>query len=615
MKNFIASFFGALAALLVFICGSFMLAALVMAGIAVLSQKKPVTVPAGAYLVVDLSANIQEAPDQMDGLTNLLDAMGGADGAGRRLQLREVTRALRAAATDRDIAGVYVVGNLMPLNYGSGYAALKEVRGALAAVKAAGKPVKAYLKQATTRDYYVASAASEVVMDPFGVILMPGLAAQPLFFAGAFEKFGLGVQVTRVGKYKSAVEPFTRKDMSPENRAQTQKLLDDVWSELTTDIETSRKLPPGTLQKIVEAEGLLRAGAALAGKLVDRVAYVDEVLQELKLKTGRTDNKEAFKQIALADYAKLVSGHGALPQRRSRGGAERRVSDGKIAIVYAEGDIIDGEGHLGEVGGARFARELRRLRLDDSVKAIVLRVNSPGGSATASEDIQREMRLAMKTKPVVVSMGTVAASGGFWISTYADHIFAEPATITGSIGVFGLFVNVQDLANNKLGVTSDTVKTGKFADAFTLMRPKTTEELVIFQGIVDWVYDQFVGKIAESRKLAPAVVREIAQGRVWSGLEAKNLGLVDEIGGLEEAMKFAAIKAKLSDNYRVEEFPRRKELLQVLSEALGGRRPGQARSGPLGQMWSEVEGTFDWLHRLNDPKGVYARLPFEVRLN
>lgn len=616
MKSFFASFFGALTALVVFIMGGALLLVLVLAGIAVLSQKRPAAVEHGSYLVFDLSANIQDAPDQMGGLADLAEALGDAGGAGRRLQLREVTRALRAAAKDNDIAGLYLTGHLLPQGYGSGYAALKEVREALEAFKAAGKPVKAYLKDATTRDYYAASVASELVMDPYGAVLMPGLASQPMFFTGALEKFGIGVQVTRVGKYKSAVEPFTRKDMSPESRAQTQKLLDDVWAELTKGIEQARQLAPGTLQRAVDAAGLLRADVALAHKLVDRVAYVDEVLDELKAKTGRKGAKQPFKQIALTEYARLVPGDSATPHRKPEGKIEPGGGRGKIAIVYAEGEIIDGEGgEVGVVGGGKFARELRRLRQDNSVKAIVLRVNSPGGSASASEDIQREMRLAMKVKPVVVSMGTVAASGGYWIATYAERIFAEPTTITGSIGVYGLLINVQDLATNKLGVTADVVKTGRFADVLTVMRPKTPEELALIQNIVDWVYDQFVGKVAESRKLDRAVVQEIAQGRVWSGAEAKKLGLVDEIGSLADAVKHAAEKAKLGESYHVVEYPQHKEFVQALAEAFTGRRREKAASGPLGAVLAEWEGALRLLRMLNDPKGVYARLPFELRMN
>ena len=266
------------------------------------------------------------------------------------------------------------------------------------------------------------------------------------------------------------------------------------------------------------------------------------------------------------------------------------------------------------VYGDKTARMLRQIRQDDSIKAVVLRVNSPGGSVSASETIQREIRLIQKDKPVVVSMGTVAASGGYWISTNTERIFAEPTTITGSIGVFGMYLNLQGLANDKLGLTFDTVKTARFADANTIARPKTEEELALFQTFVDWVYDQFIGKVADSRKLTRAAVQEIAQGRVWSGKEALKLGLVDELGGLSSAVKYAATKAGLGDNFRVAEYPRKKAFAEALAEAFEGRRREQSLSGPAGILIKQVGAELQVLNKLNDPRGLYTRLPFELRL-
>lgn len=615
MKNFFASFFGTLTALAVFVFGGALICFLMLAAVAAMGEKK-VVVAKGSYLVLDLAANIQEKPADKEGFEQLAEALGG--GGAHNLQLRAVTRALQAAAHDSDIAGLYIRGNFQPAGYGTGFGALKELREAVESFKASGKPVKAYLNFATTRDYYVASAASELTLDPYGGIFMPGLAVRPMFFPGLFEKLGIGVQVTRVGKYKSAVEPFIRKDMSPEDRAQTQKLIDDVWTELVAGIEHARQLKPGTVQRAVDSEGLLRADAAQKYHLVDRVAYLDRVMDELKKATGRAHGKEPFKQVALKDYMKLVSGDGLVATRRDPGNVKLGASSGgKVAILYAEGDIVDGDGHEQEyVWGDKFSRQLRALRQDDSVKAIVLRVNSPGGSATASEMIQREIRLTRQSKPVIVSMGTVAASGGYWIATYADRIFAEPSTITGSIGVFGLFLNFQGLAQDKLGLTFDTVKTGKFADLSTVTRPKTEEELAIFQHTVDWIYDQFITKVAEARKLDRAVVQEIAQGRVWSGAEAKKLGLVDEIGGLGDALKFAATKANLGENFRVVEYPQRKQLAEVIAEALEGKRRdyAEAAAGPVGAFVTEAAAQLRTFAHFNDPQNVYARAPFDLGL-
>jgi protease IV len=287
----------------------------------------------------------------------------------------------------------------------------------------------------------------------------------------------------------------------------------------------------------------------------------------------------------------------------------------RIAVVYAEGEIVDGEGEPDNVGGSRFSRILRRLRQDPNVKAVVLRVNSPGGSASASEVIQREVRLIKKVKPIVISMGSYAASGGYWISTYGDRIFAEPSTITGSIGVFGMQFDVKKLAND-FGLTFDSVKTGKFADALTISRPKTPEELAVFQRMVDWIYAEFITKVAEGRGLDRAKVEEIAQGRVWSGTEAKELGLVDELGGLDAAIAYAAQKAGLGSHYRLQEYPRQKELFEALQDIFEKNAPGFAHtkegSGLAAKIAQKIEAELKVLRSFNDPTGVYARLPMNL---
>jgi protease-4 len=573
--------------------------------LAAMGQKQPAGVPQGAYLVFDLSANIQDAPQEFDGGAFFGPLMGG--NRLTTLQLRTVTRTIRAAAKDSRIAGLMITGNVRPVGYGSGYGALKEVRAALLAFKASGKPVVAYLNEATTRDYYLASTAGDLVLDPFGAILLPGLASQPLFMAGAFEKLGVGVQVTRVGKYKSAVEPYTRKDLSPEAREELQRLLNEIWADLLGDIAASRHVARADLQQVVDAEAVIPAASAVAHKLVDRAAYRDEIIDELKEKTGlRKGTKETFKQVSLAAYAAVAPG-----AREVIGGRRN-----EIAVVYAEGEIVDGDGQTGEVGGRKFARELRQLRQDDNIKAVVLRVNSPGGSATASEEIQRELRLTMAKKPVVVSMGSVAASGGYWISTYSHRIFAEPTTITGSIGVYGMFINVQQLFNTHLGLTWDTVKTGKLADILTVSRPKTDEELAVFQKLVDWIYEEFTTKVAESRKLDKAKVLEIAQGRVWSGVEAKKLGLVDEIGGLSTAITFAAQKAGLGTNYRLTEYPHKRQLAEIINEMMKGMAPEQTGGDDaLTKVLGELREQARVLLRSNDPRGVYARLPVDIEIH
>lgn len=556
--------------------------------------------------MLDLSTNFSDAPPHLD-----LAALGGRE---ESLQLRAATRSLRAAATDERITGVYLTGDLNPAGYGSGHAALRELRAALLAFREAGKPVVAYLTFASTRTYYVASAASDLALDPYGMILLPGLAAEPMFFAGAFEKVGINVQVTRAGKYKSAVEPFTRREMSAENREEVRELLQDLWDSLLGEIGTSRGVTAAQVQAVVDQEGLIRAAEALGAKLIDRTAYRDEIYDALKAKTGRAGSEKPFKQVTLAAYARQLKPASALPAPRRVEGVEPGSGKaGRIAIVYAEGEIVDGEGSPDEIGGARLSRELRKLRQDKNVRAVVLRVNSPGGSAASSEVVQREVRLLRREKPVVVSMGSYAASGGYWISAYADRIFAEPTTITGSIGVFGMQFDVQRLADS-LGVTFDRVKTGRFADAMTVSRPKTPEEMAVLQRMVDWIYGEFLAKVAEGRNLPPDKVAAIAQGRVWSGADALEHGLVDELGGLDAALAYAAGKAGLAADYRVVEIPRERELVEAIQELIEKAVPGAARvsAGPLEELRRRVERELRALAACNDPQGVYARLPFTL---
>ncbi len=610
MKNFLGSLLGALVALVIFSGALVTLGIGLLGALAALgdTEKSSPAVLPGSYLVLDLSTNVNDAPPHLD-----LASLRGRDEA---LQLRAVTRSLQAAATDERIAGVYLTGDLSPEGYGSGHAALRELRAALLAFREAGKPVVAYLTFASTRTYYVASAASDLALDPYGMILLPGLAAEPMFFAGAFDKVGINVQVTRAGKYKSAVEPFTRREMSAENREEVRELLQDIWDSLLGEIGASRGVTVAQVQAVVDQEGLIRAAEALGAKLIDRTAYRDEIYDALKAKTGRAGSEKPFKQVTLAAYARQLKPANALPAPRKVEGVEPAAAKGgRVAIVYAEGEIVEGEGNPDEIGGARLSRELRKLRQDKNVRAVVLRVNSPGGSAAASEVVQREVRLLRREKPVVVSMGSYAASGGYWISAYADRIFAEPTTITGSIGVFGMQFDVQRLADS-IGVTFDRVKTGRFADAMTVSRPKTPEEMAVLQRMVDWIYGEFLAKVAEGRNLPPDKVAAIAQGRVWSGSDALAHGLVDELGGLDAALAFAAGKAGLAADYRVVEVPREQELFEAIQELIEKAVPGAVRasSGPLVELRRRLERELRALAACNDPQGVYARLPFTLSI-
>jgi protease-4 len=590
MKDFFKSFFASLLALMVVgglaLVGFFGLLAIIG------SSGKP-TVPDKAVLVFNLGTRLSDGERDPEPGELLNEALNG--GAGTTQALPEIIEALDRAGSDSHITALFLTGNLQ----GAGPAQLRELREAIQRFKAK-KPVLAYNLGWSKRDYYLAAGATKVYINPAGVMEVNGLASEPMFFGDAFKKYGVEVQVTRVGKYKSAVEPFILDRMSEPNREQIQNLLDDIWGEWKDTVAKDRKKTPSDLQVIADERGLLEAEDARRLGLVDRIAPFDEVLDELKKLAGKQAKDKDFPQITLATYAGIPG--------------DAKSGKARIAVVVAEGEIVDGEGKPSQVGGERLSRELRRLRLDDRIKAVVLRVNSPGGSASASELIQREVILTKKVKPLVISMGHLAASGGYWISTYGDRIFAEPTTITGSIGVFGLLPNVKKLAND-YGITWDSVETAKLANPMTLTRPKNDLELARIQGLVDHIYDQFISKVADSRKMKPEAVQEIAQGRVWSGREALRLGLVDELGGLEDALKHAAKMAKAENDFYVVGPEHEPDLLKELLRNLGaGKSRRLARSGPVDTLTEAFRMQLEHLSALNDPQGVYARMPFEIDL-
>lgn len=609
MKTFFASLLGTLAGFLLFVIGGGLILFLTLMAIAALGESERPEIESGSYLVFDLATNISDAPQQIDD-TALVAAFSGRD-LPRQTQTRLVTLALHEAARDDRIKGILLRGSFSPAGYGTSFATLQEVRRALEVFKEAGKPVQAYLQYPTTRDFYLASMATDIALDPQGYVLMPGLGSQPTFYAGAFEKFGIGVQVSRVGKFKSAVEPYTRRDFSPENREQLESLLGNIWSELRDTVANSREIAPEQYQALVDGGDAFLPDDVIEAGLVDRLAYFDEILTELKEKTDVSSAKKPFKQVNLIDYIARMGKVRAAPEEQPEESGDR---SGRVAVVYAEGAIVDGQGDLTDVGGAKFSREIRRLRQDSNVKAIVLRVNSPGGSAAASDHILRELRLAAETMPVVVSMGGYAASGGYYISTFGTRVFAEPSTITGSIGVFGMLFNVEGLGE-KLGLSWDTVKTGHFADAITIARPKTEEEMALFQRATDKIYAEFTERVATGRGLPLERVEEIAQGRVWSGQQALDIGLVDELGGLSDAIAFAAKEAGLKKDFRISEFPRKKEFAEVLSEALNRLGTQGARSnGVVDEITRRLGADLELLKQFNDPVGIYARLPVELHL-
>ncbi len=560
-----------------------------------------------SFLVFDLSTNITEGNPNS---SQLFQQFISGDYQ-KQISLRALVDTIEKAKNDKRIIGIYLDGTKAAEGAGEGFATLREIRRALEKFRASGKKIIAYGTDWGEKEYYLSSVADKVILNPLGGMEINGFSSQPMFLAGAFEKYGVGVQIVRVGKFKGAVEPFVLKKLSPENRTQIQVLLNDLWSEWRTTVGKARKITPQKLQQIADNQAILLADGAKASLLVDKVAYADEVITDLKKLTGSKKDEKSFRQISLGQYAKT----------RNTSSARKRKSKNNVAVVYAEGAIVDGEGESEQIGGDRFAKIFRRIRQDKSVKAVVLRINSPGGSATASEVMQREVRLTQKIKPVVVSMGDVAASGGYWISVDSNRIFAEPNTVTGSIGVFGSIFNIQQLGNDN-GITWDSVKTGRYADTQTVSRPKSPQELAIYQRMVNSIYDVFLNKVAKGRNIPKAKVAEIAQGRVWSGTAAKKIGLVDEIGGLNEAIAHSAKLAKLGNNWQLREYPRLSSFEERFFGAakdkvhalITDRQSQELLSHPLGTELHKLKQELEMFQNMKDPRGIYARLPFNLRI-
>jgi protease IV len=603
MKSFFGSFFGALFGI-IFLVGIFLFG-LIMAVVLIGAAQKRPAVPSSCLLVLDLAVPISDAPPEFDP-TQLLSSLN-EDREQERVSLRDVLRSLEHGASDSRIKGVFITGNIpFERGYASSYPALTEIREALVKFKLSHKPVYAYLQFPFTSGYYLASVADQIFVDPQAELILRGPSYSPLFFADALKKFGVGVQVFRIGKYKSAVEPFIRENMSPENREQIEKLFADIWADVTTRIEQARGLPRGSFEQLINANGLIDADLAVKSKLGNEVISLSKVMDRLKSQYGVDKEHNTFRQVTVSGYLQSIDRSNDTPPS---GGP-------KIAVVYAEGEIFDGEGSATDVGGDRYAREIRKFRLDPNVKAIVLRVNSPGGSGFASEQIYRELNAAEETKPVVVSMGGYAASGGYYISAPARHIFAEATTVTGSIGVYGMVVNFEKLANDN-GVTTDSVTTTTpLATLFDPIKQKSDADIAILQKATDKLYSQFVDCVSQGRHIPVEQVNEIAQGRVWSGTDAARIRLVDEIGGLDSAIAYAAKLAQLGDHPSITEFPARKNLDEKLKELFKAvPRPPVARSGPLELGIKQLEHELIDLRTLNDPRGIYARFPSDIQWN
>jgi protease-4 len=512
--------------------------------------------------------------------------LGGHHGEGSGLNM--LIKKIKSAKTDDKIKGIY-----LELKFAGGsYANLTELRNLLLDFKSSGKFIYCYAEYFGQKEYYLGTAASKIYMHPEGMLDFKGLGMSLTFYKHTLEKLGIDVQIFRHGKFKSAIEPFMLDKMSEPNRLQCKAFLNSIWNTVLNGISNERKIPVEELNRMANDLEINSPESAVDHKLIDGLAYEDEVLNMIS------------KKIGLGAGSKLA----LLPMSRYHAkNLSDMTSRNRVAVIYGIGAISGGQGSDDEIGSDRLAAAIKEARQDEQVKAIVFRVNSPGGSALASDVIWREVKLAKAVKPVIVSMGNYAASGGYYISCAATKIFADPNTITGSIGVFGVLPNFQKALEDKLGVTVDTVNTNQYSSMGNGMMPLREKEKEYIQSSIEKIYNTFTSKVAEGRGMQQAEVDSIGQGRVWTGSDAKRLGLVDEVGGLYDAIQYAVKAAKL-DNYRIMELPRPKSKF----EELFGDAEDEAEARMLKKNLGSAYVYFRQLQKVISSKGVQARMPYEI---
>lgn len=502
--------------------------------------------------------------------------------------LNDILASLKKAKEDKNIKGIYLEIS-EPV---AGFATLEEVRNGLLDFKSSGKFIYAYSEGFSQKAYYLATTANKLYLNPQGALEVKGLSSQIMFFKKMLEKMDMEVQIFRHGKFKSAIEPFMLDKMSDANRTQVETYLGSLWNHMIKGISDSRKISVKDINDMADHLAIRSPEDAVKYKLVDELKYEDEVFSIIK-KNINLKEEDKINFVSLNKYSTSVH--------------DSKLSKDKIAVIYAIGEIESGEGDDEKIGSLRIAKAIREARLDKNIKAIVLRVNSPGGSALASDVIWRETVLAQKAKPFIVSMGDVAASGGYYISCSADRIFAQPNTITGSIGVFGMIPNAQKALSEKLGITIDTVNTNKHSDVGTILRGVTTDEYDYVQQSVEHIYDVFITKVATGRKTSKNAIDSIGQGRVWSGADAIKINLVDELGGINDAIAYAAKQAKLKE-YKLVDFPKQKDPLQELLSNSQDEMEARTMKSYLGEQYLYMK----YLKNVLNLKGVQARLPYEM---
>jgi protease-4 len=577
MRSFFKIFFATFLALLVFSVLSVFFFVAFISGVA---SKKAPKIPTNAVLVIDLEKQFSEQSrdNVFASLTNSESEVPG---------LYDLIRLIRNAKTDKNIGGIYLIANNNP----NGFAASDEIRSALNDFKTSGKFVYAYGSVMTQKAYYIANVADSVFLNPIGMLDWSGMQVEYTFLKGTLEKLSIEPQIFYAGKFKSATEPLRLDKMSPENKLQTSVWLNDLYSHFLENTATARKTDTATLRQLANTAAIQFAKDAVTHKLVDGLRYDDELKDAIKSRL-KVDKYEKLNTVNINSYYAA--------DNYTIGSGE------KIALIYAEGDIIDGRSEEGTIGDITYINLIRKARLDKNIKAVVFRINSGGGSVLASENIWRELSITKKEKPVVVSFGDVSASGGYYVSCDADSIFALPSTITGSIGVFGIVPNLSNFFKGKLGVTFDDVKTGPYAGGLTVTRPMTDAEKKLQQTQIEVIYAQFKQRVADGRKLDTAAVEAIAQGRVWTGKRALEVGLIDRFGGIEDAIRSAATLAKL-DTYQVAEYPGKKNFLDKL---LGQSEPENYMQLIKNELGVEQFQLFEQMQKINRITGHQAKLPF-----
>ena len=527
--------------------------------------------------------------------TDPIGAFSAAFGGNKydAITLSKLTATLQAAAADDNISCLMLRGT----SSGASYSAMKEILPYLNAFKESGKPIYYFDSSMDQSALYLASSADSVFVVPTGMLMIHGLSGTYTYYKNALDKFGIDVQIIRHGKYKSAVEPFMSDHMSDAAREQTQKYLDAIWNDMRTTIATNRNISSEQVDEYANKLNFAELQSAIDAKLIDRCIYKDEYLAMIRKEIGLEPNQE-IKTISVNGYSTTLE-------------PADDLSNNKLAVIYAQGEILDGtaNGIASDIYGDDLARTIRQARTDDDVKSIVLRVNSPGGSALASDIIWREVKLTSLTKPIVVSMGQYAASGGYYISCAANHIFAEPTTITGSIGIFGMVPCVQKAANN-IGLNFDTVNTNEQGIP-TLTQPLSDGWKDLLQKRIEAGYQTFITRCADGRQTTTEHIDSIGQGRVWAGSDAINIGLVDQLGSLNDAIDYAAQLANMGEDYEISELPTSDESLAAMLKQLGMNTRATIGKCLLGKSYDIVQK----IEKISDMPMIEARIEYDIDLH